>query len=349
MIDLEKPHRRFNPMTGEWVLVSPQRDRRPWLGKIDKASRFKLPSYDPNCYLCPGNLRVGGVQNPQYLGPLVFDNDFPALLPVLGAKEKAAGVQEHSIFQAEEVGGVCRVVCFSERHDLTLPQLSLEEAAAVVNCWAEQTSEISRLPGIRYVLIFENKGELMGCSNPHPHSQIWATSYVPDFPAKEMASQRVYRQKTGGCMVCDILQAELQDGERLIYENDYFAVLVPYWAVWPFETLLVCKQHIGSLAELDARSRRGLADIIQKMTTCYDNLFEISFPYSFGFHQSAVDPSPEEQLHLHAHFYPPLLRSADVKKFMVGFEMLAMPQRDLTPETAAARLKSLPYVHYLAR
>ena len=348
MVNRDKPHRRYNPLIGEWVLVSPQRDLRPWLGKVESAMVGGLPAYDPNCYLCPGNLRAGGLRNPQYQGPYVFDNDFPALMMIDSQSDSSQSL-ESQIFRAEQVSGTCRVVCFSERHDLSIPQLSPQAAFAVVDCWADQTNEILGLPNIQYIQVFENKGELMGCSNPHPHSQIWATSYIPDIPAKEMACTSSYLADQNSCLLCDILVEEQRRGERIVCENDHFSTLVPFWAVWPFEILLICKAHLNSLRDLDASAKKGLADILQKITTRYDNLFEISFPYSFGFHQSAEDISPDHTLHLHAHFYPPLLRSADVRKFMVGFEMLAMPQRDITPEIAARSLREMPSIHYLSK
>lgn len=349
MLYNEKPHRRFNPLTREWVLVSPHRAQRPWLGQVEKTPLEKLPAYDPECYLCPGNHRAGGKKNPDYPGTFVFDNDFPALLPVeaLGLeKGQNMPFRDQGIFCAEPVSGICRVVCFSPRHDLTFPELDLAEAEAVVRTWVEQTTDLANVADIAYVQVFENKGEMMGCSNPHPHSQIWSTSYIPNQPAIELAAQRDYQVKHGGCLLCDYLQAELESSERVVVSNNFFTAMTPFWAVWPFEILVISHRHIGSLPELNAAEITALADILQQVTVRYDNLFEIPFPYSMGFHQSPVDSAPYPQAHLHAHFYPPLLRSATVRKFMVGFEMLAMPQRDLTSETAAARLRSMPAVHY---
>jgi UDPglucose--hexose-1-phosphate uridylyltransferase len=346
---MERPHRRYNPLVGEWILVSPQRDLRPWLGQVERGQPEKYPAYDPECYLCPGNMRAGGLQNPNYRGTFVFDNDFPALLSPSGAGLASNISFSNDIFMAEPVTGVCRVVCFSSRHDLTLPELTQSEVRAVVDTWTEQTAEISNLPDIQYVQVFENKGELMGCSNPHPHSQIWATSFIPDQAAKEISSLSKYKIEQGGCLICDFLSAENDIQERIVCENDTFSALVPFWAVWPFEILVCSRRHTGSMVNLLDAEKAGLADIIRKITTCYDNLFEISFPYSMGFHQFTDHIAGLEVGHLHAHYYPPLLRSAEVRKFMVGFEMLAMPQRDLTPEKAAARLRDLAPNHYRSR
>lgn len=346
MTDLDAPHRRFNPLTGEWVLVSPHRARRPWLGQVEKPPAENLLAYDPACYLCPGNSRAGGVRNPPYTSTFVFDNDFPALLPPAPQAGAADAPTGPALFHAEPVSGVCRVVCFSPRHDLTLPELSQAEVEAVVRAWSDQTRQLGQMKAIRYVQVFENKGELMGCSNPHPHSQIWCTDYLPVEPAKEQVALEAYRRRSGGCLLCDILQAELAAGERLIAANDHFVVLSPFWAVWPFESLLISRRCLGSLTDLSAAETAGLADILRQLTARYDNLFEISFPYSMGFHQAPTDEAAHPECHLHAHFYPPLLRSATVRKFMVGFELLAMPQRDLTPETAAQRLRAVPAAHY---
>lgn len=340
------PHRRYNPLTGDWVLVSPQRQERPWQGKIESLPVQELPRYDPNCYLCPGNSRAGGKRNPQYRSTYAFDNDFPALLQ----NSTAQGIQENAavneIFQAVPSGGICRVVCFSPRHDLTLPELSLDEVHAVVQAWSEQTLELHSMPGIKYVQVFENKGELMGCSNPHPHSQIWATSFLPNEPAREQARLVEYRRITGECLLCALLAREREMPGRIVCQNQHFSALVPFWAVWPFEVLLIAHRHAGSLPDLEPEEVRSLADILRQVTTRYDNLFEVSFPYSMGFHQAPWPPEAHPENHLHAHFYPPLLRSATVRKFMVGFEMLAMPQRDLTPELAAERLKEVNQTHY---
>lgn len=342
MSTLNSPHRRFNPLTREWVLVSPHRAQRPWLGQIEKTPAENLPAYDPACYLCPGNERAGGVRNQNYTSTFVFDNDFAALLP-----DSHTPIPPHvSLFVAEPTPGLCRVVCFSPRHDLTLPELSLPEVEAVVRTWADQTRDLGGRDFVNYVQVFENKGEVMGCSNPHPHSQIWASGHVPNEPAKEVAAQADYLREHATCLLCDYLTAEIRNGDRIVAANEHFTALVPFWAVWPFEILLIANHHTASLTTLIPSEITALADLLRRVTARYDNLFEISFPYSMGFHQAPTDGQPHLEWHLHAHFYPPLLRSATVKKFMVGYEMLAMPQRDLTPETAAGRLRELSEKHY---
>jgi UDPglucose--hexose-1-phosphate uridylyltransferase len=338
------PHRRLNPLTGEWVLVSPHRARRPWLGQVEKLPPENLPTYDPECYLCPGNSRAGGNHNPAYTGTFVFDNDFAALLP--HPEPANPNLASSSLFQAVPETGITRVVCFSPRHDLSLPELSLEEVEEVVKTWQDQTNELGELEKISYIQIFENKGAMMGASNPHPHSQIWASSQVPNEPYKELLQQKTYLEEHKFCLLCSYLAAEHAQKDRLVVQNEHFSIFVPFWAVWPFETLLISHRHAASLTDLNEAEIRALADILRQVTARYDNLFEISFPYSMGFHQApAVFPQVEYH-HLHAHFYPPLLRSAAIRKFMVGYEMLGMPQRDLTAETAAERLRSLSGSHY---
>jgi len=344
----EIPHRRYNPLTREWVLVSPHRAKRPWLGQVEKIAPENLPAYDPGCYLCPGNERAAGRRNPAYTGTFVFDNDFPALL-----RPEQAGInsghqyhESSAIFRIRPETGICRVVCFSPRHDLTLPELSLEGVEAVLQTWTEQTRLLGSLDDIAYVQVFENKGAVMGCSNPHPHSQVWATSHIPNEPAKEIEAQAEYLENRGACLLCDYLSSEQLDSERIVASNPHFVALVPFWAVWPFELLLIARRHAASLPDLSAEEITALADLLRRVTTRYDNLFEISFPYSMGFHQAPSDGRTYPQCHLHAHFYPPLLRSATVRKFMVGFEMLGMPQRDLTPEAAAERLCTTSEAHY---
>ena len=349
------PHCRLNPLTGEWVLVSPHRALRPWLGQTEKTPRENLPAFDPSCYLCPGNNRAGGNKNPAYTGTFVFDNDFsPLLLPQNELDERRKGVisgstTEQGLFRTRPANGICRVVCFSPRHDLTLPELTQPEIEAVIHTWTDQTSDLGKKSFIQYVQVFENKGAMMGCSNPHPHSQIWSTSYIPNEPAKELDSLQFYRRQHGTCLLCDYFAEELKDSQRVVSKNEHFAALVPFWAVWPFELLVIPQRHIGSLVDLTAQEVAGLADVLKSITTRYDNLFEISFPYSMGFHQTPTDGQPHLECHLHVHLYPPLLRSATVRKFMVGFEMLAMPQRDLTPEIAAGKLRELSEIHYKQR
>jgi len=335
----ENPHRRFNPLTHEWVLVSPQRMRRPWRGQVEATASQPVLTYDPTCYLCPGNERSGGARNPKYQNTFVFTNDFAALNPdVQPARLDESG---RGLLLSESEAGTCKVVCFSPRHDLTLARMTVPEITSLVDVWTEQYSEIGSLPYVNYVQIFENRGEIMGCSNPHPHGQIWANQTIPNEPGKEQESQKTYMESHRACLLCDYLQLETKTATRIVVENAHFAVLVPFWAVWPFEVLLLSKQHIGHLGSLNSVMRVGLADIFKQITGRYDSLFQISFPYSMGFHQSPTDGEAHPEWHLHAHFYPPLLRSATIRKFMVGYEMLASPQRDITPEAAAATLRDL--------
>ncbi len=344
---LDYPHRRFNQLTREWVLVSPHRAKRPWLGQVEKTPPENLPVYDPTCYLCPGNSRAGGVKNPEYAGTFVFDNDFAALLP--DTHPEPHDTPQNSLFVTEPERGLCRVVCFSPRHDLTLPELSQAEVEEVIRTWTDQTRELGQRDFINYVQVFENKGAMMGCSNPHPHSQIWAVNHLPNEPRKEYNAQQRYWLNQNACLLCDYLAEELQRGERIVATNGDFTALVPFWAVWPFEIIVMGNHHCGALTDLNVAEQASLADILRRVTARYDNLFEISFPYSLGFHQAPTDGHLHEEWHFHAHFYPPLLRSATVKKFMVGYEMLAEAQRDLTAEQAAERLRGLSEVHYKAK
>jgi UDPglucose--hexose-1-phosphate uridylyltransferase len=333
----ENPHRRFNPLTGQWVLVSPHRNQRPWLGQVERPSDEVQPSYDPACYMCPGNTRAAGARNPDYKTTFVFDNDYPALLPDTPADNSDV----NGLLVARSESGVCRVVCFSPRHDLTIARMSLEELRPVVDLWAQQSEELGSRQFVNYVQIFENRGAMMGASNPHPHCQIWASSSLPDEPAKEQSAQREYQAKRNSCLLCDYEKIEMERGERIVFSNQYFTVLVPFWAVWPFETLVVARGHDGSLADLSADQKEALAGTLKQLTSRYDQIFQVSFPYSMGFHQSPTDGGLHPEWHLHAHFYPPLLRSASVRKFMVGYEMLGTPQRDITAESAAAILRDI--------
>ena len=336
---LESPHRRWNPLKREWVVVSPHRTQRPWQGQTEDTAQPPSLAYDPACYLCPGNTRAGGHHTPAYTGTYVFENDFAALKP--NVPQANLDIDDAGLLRASTERGICRVFCFDPRHDLTLATMSIEAIRRVVEMWAEQASELGALPEIQYVQIFENRGAMMGASNPHPHCQIWATSHIPDEPALETEAQQAYLAEKGSCLLCSYLAAERTSGDRVIVENGHFTALVPWWAVWPFETMILSRRHLGLLPELTSDERDALADILKRLTTRYDNLFDISFPYTMGFHQSPVDGTPHPEWHFHAHFYPPLLRSATVRKFMVGFEMLGMPQRDITPEDAAARLRAL--------
>jgi UDPglucose--hexose-1-phosphate uridylyltransferase len=341
----EQPHRRFNPLAREWVLVSPQRTERPWQGKEEQPVTPAGVAYDPECYLCPGNARAGGARNPKYSSTFVFDNDFAALRPELPPRES----NDSGLLLAQGEQGICRVVCFSERHDLTLSLMTREEIRKVIDVWVQQYRELGSVPWINHVQIFENRGAIMGASNPHPHCQIWANAGLPNQAEKEHQSQREYREKNSACLLCDYLALELKQGARIVCRNDDFVVLVPFWAIWPFEVMLLSVRHVGSMDALTQPELHALADILQRHCARYDNLFRTPFPYTMGFHQQPTDGPPHPEWHFHAHYYPPLLRSATVPKFMVGYEMLGSPQRDITPEAAAERLRASSEVHYTRR
>jgi UDPglucose--hexose-1-phosphate uridylyltransferase len=335
----QKPHRRYNALTGDWILVSPQRTQRPWQGKQESAGGDPRPPYDPKCYLCPGNERAGGAKNPGYTSTYVFRNDFAAILP-----DGISAPTGDGLFRSEAVSGICRVICFSPRHDLTLPEMPIEAISGVIEVWAEQTEELGR--DYRWVQVFENKGEIMGCSNPHPHGQIWASDFIPNEPAKEDRQQRAYFADRASVLLLDYLNLELQKEERVVVENDDWIGLLPYWATWPYEMLLVPRRHILRLPDLHDSERTSLAAILKSLLTRYDNLFKVAFPYSMGWHGAPCGADDWGHWQLHAHFYPPLLRSATVKKFMVGYEMLGESQRDLTAEQAAQTLRTQSEVHY---
>ncbi|KAJ1718136.1 galactose-1-phosphate uridyl transferase [Coemansia biformis] len=356
-------HRRFNPLTGSWALCSPHRAKRPWLGQVEEVAGEHPPPYDPKCFLCPGNTRATGAQNSNYSSAHVFPNDYAALHAeqpecTADALARVAGSNaSDELFRVESTRGRCKVLCFTPRHDLTLPELSIDDICSVVRAWQDVYAELSADPAIRYVQLFENKGAMMGCSNPHPHGQVWALSDIPTEPAKEIASLKAFRRKHAdadpdACLLCSYVRAEeanatSESTNRVILQNDSFVALVPFWAVWPLEAMIVAKAHVSSIAELDGTQARHLAEAIQGLTIRYDNVFQCSFPYSMGLHQAPTAADPDAGCcHLHLHFYPPLLRSATVRKFLVGFEMMAEPQRDLTAEQAAGWLRAQSPVHY---
>ncbi len=336
------PHKRLNILTGEWVLVSPHRTKRPWQGKLEEQAADQRPEYDPQCYLCPGNARAEGDQNPGYTGSFVFDNDYAALQN----DTPAGNINKNDLIVASHERGICKVISFTPKHNLTLPEMSVAEIGDVVNVWQQEFKQLADVEWVKYIQIFENKGAIMGCSNPHPHGQIWAQSSIPVEVEKESKNFKKYFSLNRRSLLSNYLDLELEQEERIVFQNKHFAVLVPFWATWPFETIIISKRHVNSVIHFTEEEKAALAEAIQVLTVKYDNLFETSFPYSAGMHQAPVNSGAFPEWHWHMHFYPPLLRSASVKKFMVGYEMLANPQRDITPEHAASRLRAMPTEHY---
>ncbi len=338
----EFPHRRYNPLTESWVLVSPHRSKRPWQGQVEKTIEDERPAHDPACYLCAGNKRSNGEINPDYTDVYAFTNDFSALLEYTPGQDFSDG----ELYKVKSESGVCRVVCFSPRHDLTIPEMSAEGVRKVVDLWINEYNSLSAHEDINHVQIFENKGFIMGCSNPHPHGQIWAQRSIPDEPLKKQIAQEKYYKKNGRTLLADYYQSEIIKGERILFENDRFVALVPFWAIWPFEAMIIPKRPASRITDMTEKEKDDFAAAYRQLTIIYDNLFETSFPYSAGIHQAPCDGFPHPEWHWHMSFLPPLLRSATVKKFMVGYEMLANPQRDITPEKAAETLKRLSLTHY---
>jgi UDPglucose--hexose-1-phosphate uridylyltransferase len=339
----EDPHRRYNPLINEWVLVSPHRSKRPWQGQNEAVYSDVLAEYDPTCYLCPGNIRANGMKNPDYENCFVFENDFAALKQdeILFNDDK-----KETFFKAQPERGISRVVCFSPKHNLTLPEMSVESIENIIHTWQKEYTDLGKIDYINYVQIFENKGAAMGCSNPHPHGQIWAQSSLPTEVEKTQNNLKNYFDIHGSNLLQDYLQEELKINERIVIENDHFVALVPFWAIWPYETMIISKRQFGKITDFTINETISFATILKQLTSKYDNLFETSFPYSSGIHQMPTDGKDHLEWQFHMHFYPPLLRSATVKKFMVGYEMLGESQRDITPEKSAMVLKELSVVHY---
>lgn len=329
-------HKRYNILTGEWVLVSPHRSKRPWQGKEEDVANEVRPSHDPKCYLCAGNTRINGELNPDYKDVFVFTNDFAALQ----SDSKNFEIQD-GLLIAESESGICKVICFSPDHSKSLPDMAVEDIAKVVKTWQDEYQTLGAQEHINHVQIFENKGAVMGCSNPHPHGQIWSQSTIPNEAAKKHHHQAIYFQKNKSSLLGDYLAQELQLNERIIYQNEHFVILTPFWAIWPFEVMIAPKKHYQSILDLSEAESVAFAEAISVLTKAYDSLFNCSFPYSSGIHQAPTNGEANEHWHWHMSFYPPLLRSATVKKFMVGYEMFGTPQRDITAEQACDRLKGL--------
>jgi len=340
-------HKRYNPLTDSYVLCSPHRANRPWLGQVEEAQRSPPILYDPKCFLCPRNQRISLDMNPDYENTWVFDNDFPAVQmdsPDQDFTPNSMSKMASQLLRIKGVCGVCRVICFSPNHSLTMAEMSLKEIKIVIETWINEMNKLKNT--LNYVQLFENKGAVMGCSNPHPHGQLWATQEIPDEPSKEFKNLKAYKEKNGSCLLCDYANLEIGDESRLVFQNDSFLCLVPFWAIWPFETMVLAKNHLNTLLNFSDKQKVDLAETLSVITTKYDNLFKCAFPYSMGVHQAPFNGEYVNYSHFHIHFYPPLLRSATVKKFLVGYEMLGEPQRDITAEQAAVRLRNLSIIHY---
>lgn len=329
-------HKRYNILTGEWVLVSPHRTKRPWLGQEDKITDKKRISYDSNCYLCPTNKRANRDFNPKYNDVFVFENDFAAL-----EKDIPSFQVDNGLLQAKSESGICKVVCYSPNHSKTMADLTIDEIENVISIWQREYINLGKIEGINYIQIFENKGELMGASNPHPHGQIWAQNSIPNEVIKKDANQKKYFEEKGKTLLEDYISQELDLDKRKVFENNSFVVLIPFWAVWPYEAMIIPKKAQSDISLMNKNQKNDFAEALKQLTMGYDKIFNCSFPYSAGIHQAPTNNNSNEYWHWHMSFYPPLLRSATVKKFMVGYEMFAMPQRDITAESAAKRIKEL--------
>ncbi len=344
----ESTHNRLNPLTGEWVKVSPHRTKRPWQGQVEDVQIPSSIKYEPSCYLCPTNTRSNKETNPNYKNTYVFTNDFSALLKDSDSESHSFG--PNNLLQAKGEKGICKVICFSPRHDLTISRMKVDDIVQIIQVWKEQYNELGNYSYINHVQIFENKGSIMGCSNPHPHGQIWAEEIIPNLPSIELQKQTEYYKDNGSYMLLDYAKYELKENIRTVYSNDDFIVVVPYWATWPYETMILpLNKNITNLNDLSKENEINLAKAISTLTIKYDNLFKTNFPYSMGIHQKPTDGNDYLGNIMHFHFFPPLLRSASVKKFMVGYELLAMAQRDITAETAAKQLRELSSTHYLKK
>lgn len=338
---MNKTHRRYNPLTGEWILVSPARTQRPWQGQTEENSKIDKLEYDSNCYLCPNNTRANGKNNPNYESTFVFVNDYSSLK--MNVEHEKVNIND--LIKGETEEGICKVVCFSPRHDLTLTDFSVKEITNVVSTWQNEYESLGALKEINHVQIFENKGSAMGASNPHPHGQIWAQHTIPMEPLKEQQNLKKYYDVHKSTLLSDYLKLELEKKERIVFENKNFVTLVPYWAVWPFETMILSKRPFQNILEIDEEAKNDYAESIKILSSKYDKIFNTSFPYSAGIHQAPTDGEKHPEWHLHMHFYPPLLRSATIKKFMVGYEMLANPQRDITAEKSAEIIRDTSFEH----
>ena len=340
MIFKNSSHRRKNILTGEWVLVSPHRTKRPWQGMQEQAKELKTLEYDPNCYLCPGNTRANNEINPDYKNTYSFINDFSAILNV-----KTENFSDN-LLEAHSESGICKVLCYSPNHSLTMPQMDESEIVSIIELWKKEYKDLGSLKSINHIQIFENKGESMGCSNPHPHGQIWAQKSIPTELLKKQNNFKKFYKNNNQSMLLAYIKKELELKERIIFENESFVALVPFWAVWPYESIIITKNHRKSILELNEKEVTDYANILKILTTKYDNLFQISFPYSTGIHQAPTNNEQNKEWHMHMSFYPPLLRSSNIKKFMVGYEMFGEPQRDITPEQAAESLRNCSKTHF---